>query len=450
MRTTSALGAAALLAVLPVAVHAQTATATESVTEKNTTIVIKEAPKPSPVTFTPYGFVLLNAFFNDSAGARNYPFPSVCTGGAQCEGNILMDVRQSRVGTRLAFNDKAGWTGATLSALLEIDFQGGYNGTPTGSFGFYSPIVRLRKAYMDAAWGTESKFTIRAGQDDILTSQLRPVSLAYIANPLFQYAGDLNGRSPMIALRYDLTPKNGLNVSAAVAIANPQDNTSADYGSQPGAAIDLGAGNRSRMPSFQGRVGAGFAKDGKQIAFVNVWGGLQKERFIQTSDDTAQDSTASIIGGDLTLNLWMFQALASGYSAKGWDQPGALGASQGILPSATLVPGKTTYTINSLTAAQALGGWFQLSVRPIDAVQIYGGWGGTQSGMNQYAGTLFQSTAATAAATRVQNFTWAAGVIGYAGKNWRFSAEYARSTSYFLSSSDFSQGQFSINSQLVF
>ena len=80
MRTTSALGAAALLAVLPVAVHAQTATATESVTEKNTTIVIKEAPKPSPVTFTPYGFVLLNAFFNDSAGARNYPFPSVCTG----------------------------------------------------------------------------------------------------------------------------------------------------------------------------------------------------------------------------------------------------------------------------------------------------------------------------------------------------------------------------------
>jgi len=181
-----------------------------------------------------------------------------------------------------------------------------------------------------------------------------------------------------------------------------------------------------------------------------VWGGLQKERFIQTSDDTAQDSTASIIGGDLTLNLWMFQALASGYSAKGWDQPGALGASQGILPSATLVPGKTTYTINSLTAAQALGGWFQLSVRPIDAVQIYGGWGGTQSGMNQYAGTLFQSTAATAAATRVQNFTWAAGVIGYAGKNWRFSAEYARSTSYFLSSSDFSQGQFSINSQLVF
>ncbi|MEY2668930.1 MAG: hypothetical protein RJA59_1568, partial [Pseudomonadota bacterium] len=45
---------------------------------------------------------------------------------------------------------------------------------------------------------------------------------------------------------------------------------------------------------------------------------------------------------------------------------------------------------------------------------------------------------------------WAAGVIGYAGKNWRFSAEYSRATSYFYSGSNYSQGQFSLNSQLVF
>ena len=45
---------------------------------------------------------------------------------------------------------------------------------------------------------------------------------------------------------------------------------------------------------------------------------------------------------------------------------------------------------------------------------------------------------------------WAAGVIGYAGKNWRFSAEYGRATSYFYSGLNYTQGQFSINSQVVF
>jgi len=53
-------------------------------------------------------------------------------------------------------------------------------------------------------------------------------------------------------------------------------------------------------------------------------------------------------------------------------------------------------------------------------------------------------------ATRVQNYMWAAGLIGYAGKNWRFSAEYARATSWFYTGRAYSQGQFSINSMLVF
>jgi len=84
MRSLSVLGAAALLAVLPAAVNAQTPTTQEVIVKENTTVVVKEAPKPSPVTFTPYGFFLLNAFFNDSLGSRNYPFPTQCVGGAQC------------------------------------------------------------------------------------------------------------------------------------------------------------------------------------------------------------------------------------------------------------------------------------------------------------------------------------------------------------------------------
>ena len=63
----------AVLALAPASSLAQ-----ELVVERSTTVVVKEAPKPSPITFTPYGFIMVNALFNDSpfAGNRTYPgFP---------------------------------------------------------------------------------------------------------------------------------------------------------------------------------------------------------------------------------------------------------------------------------------------------------------------------------------------------------------------------------------
>jgi hypothetical protein len=442
MRSLSVLGAAALLAVVPAVATAQTANTTDVIVKENTTIVVKETPKPSPVTFTPYGFFVLNAFFNDSPGNRNYPLPAACTGGASCEGNVLFDVRQTRIGARLVFDDTAGWTKAKLSGLLEVDFQGGFTSTAANSVAFYSPAIRLRKAYADAAWGTESKFTLRMGQDDHLVSLLRPVSLAYIANPLFQFAGTLNGRAPMIEARYDLNPKDGIAFNAQAAALNPQDSAAGDATISPGAAVDLGAGNRSRVPAFEGRVAVAYKTGGKKFAELAGWAGWQKNRFVSPATDTNVDVNSYIFGGDMQLNIWLVNVLGSIYSAKGWDQPGSLGASQGIAVS---VNSATPRAITNLNAVPALGGWFQVLVGPDNLFKVYGGWGGTQSPFNAYTGSLLAVNA-----TRVQNFQWAAGLIGYAGKNWRFSAEYSRATSYFYSGRNFSQGQFSLNSQLVF
>jgi len=379
MRRISVLGAAALLAVLPAAAHAQS-TSQEVVVKESTTVVVKEAPKPSPVTFTPYGFFLFNAYFNDSIGGRNYPLPNACAGGAACEGNVLFDVRQTRLGSRLSFNDTAGWTGATLSALVEVDFNGGYTGAvPTSSAGFYNPAIRLRKAYGDAAWGTESKLTLRIGQDDRLISPLRPVSLAYVANPLFQNAGLLHGRAPMIQLRWDLNPKDGLAVSVAAAALNPQDNTVGDNGVSPSSAVDLGAGNRSRIPNLEGRVGVGLRSGGKNVVVLGGWAGWQKNRFDSPATDTNVDVNSYIYGGDLTLNLWMFQVLGEISQDYGYDVPGTLGASQGIALSITRATPTSPFAITNATAVKALNGWFQVSARPIEPLQIYGGWGGTQS-----------------------------------------------------------------------
>jgi hypothetical protein len=458
MNRFSVLGAAALLAVLPAAVHAQstpTSTSQEVIVEKSTTVVVKESPKPSPVTFTPYGFFLANAFFSDAPSARNYPTPVVCVGIAQCGGTFLLDVRQTRLGARLVFDDKAGWTGATLTGLVEIDFNGGYGisaATNTGaavngvdSSVFYNPVIRLRKAYADASWGSEAKFTIRIGQDDRLVSPLRPVSLAYVANPLFQNAGLLHGRAPMAALRFDLTPKNGIALSVAAAALDPMESTistNVPVASLP-LQVDFGAGNRSRRPNLEGRLGIGLRMDGKKVVDLGGWAGWQKNRFINPANDKAVDQDTTIYGGDLTLNIWLVQALGSIYKANGYGIPGAL-STQGI---GLIASGSgATLALTGTKAIPAFGGWFQVAVGPPSLFQLYGGWGGTQTPFSALTGTLLASPP-----TRfVQSYMWAAGAIAYAGKNWRFSAEYASDRSWAYSAQTYTVGQFSINSQVVF
>jgi hypothetical protein len=444
MRRISALGAATLLAVVPAVANAQSTPTTgteEVVVKESSTVVVKEAPKPPPVTFTPYGFLLLNAFFNDAPGLRNFPLPARCSGGASCEGNVFFNVTQTRLGANLAFDDKAGWTQAVLSARVEIDFKGGnFNSTSNGA---YNAIPRLRKAYVDAVWGSESRFDLRIGQDDRLIAPLRGVSLAYVADPVFQYAGGLNGRAPMIALRYTLSPKNGLGVSVGAAALNPQDSSSNLSGTAPSVAVDLGAGNRSRIPNFEGRVGVSWSQGGRKIVDLGGWAGWQKNRFVNPATDANLDVNSYIYGGDMTLNLWVFQVMGQIMKGYGYDVPGTLGAAQGIalgFDSAT-----PPINITVANAVPAFAGWFQVSARPIEPIQVYAGWGGTQSDTSSLQGTVL-----AVAGTRVQNFMWAAGATAYAGKHWRFSAEYGSATSFFYSGDSFTQGQFSINSQLVF
>ena len=332
MRRISVLGAAALLAVLPAATHAQS-TSQEVVVKESTTVVVKEAPKPSPVTFTPYGFFVLNAFFNDAVGNRNYPLPNACSGGAPCEGNVLFDVRQTRLGSRLVLQrhrrmDQGDALGPRRGRLPgRLRRRGSHHLDRLLQPGHPAPEGLRRRRL-----GHRAKFTLRIGQDDHIVSLLRPVSLAYIANPLFQFAGTLNGRAPMIEARFDLNPKDGLAVNAQVAAVNPQDNTAGDDApvSPPAAAVDLGAGNRSRVPAFEGRVAVGSRPAGRRWPTLAGWGGWQKNRFVSPATDTNVDVNSSIIGGDMTLNIWMVNVLGSIYSAKGWDQPGSLGASQGI------------------------------------------------------------------------------------------------------------------------
>jgi hypothetical protein len=455
---------AAVLALVPAATRAQStpvvveqsqsATVVETkkgdmVTEKSTTVAVL-AEKKSPITFTPYGFALLNVFFNDSPFAsKTYPgdpLPCPASGvadGCNRGGSYVMNVRQSRIGARIAFDDTAGWTAARLSGLFEVDFQGGFTGTTSSTF--YNAILRLRKVWGEAAWGSGSRFSIRFGQDDRLVSPLRPASLAFVADPLFQTAGLLHGRAPQLALRYDLTPKDGFGLTIAAAALNPQEPTVAVLATSPGAAVDFGSGNRSRVPNLEGRLGLGIRSGGSKVVDLGLCGGLQQNRFVARTSATGPfedvDVRTSIMGADLTLNVWIFQVLAEIYQGKGYDIPGAL-ATQGIAFDVTGAGALVLPAVS--TAVKATGGWFQVGLN-LNPVLLYGGWGGTQTPFSELTGTTL-----AAAAARVQNFMWAAGAIVSAGKNWKFSLEYANARSWYYSGIVADGAQFSVNSQLLF
>jgi len=441
----------------PVVVEqSQSATVVETkkgdvVTERSTTVAVL-AEKKSPITFTPYGFVLLNAFFNDSPflshtyPGQALPCPAIgAANGCNQGGSFVMNVKQSRIGTRIALDDSAGWTQAKLSGLFEVDFQGGFTGT--NSAAFYNAIMRLRKVWGEAAWGSESRFSIRFGQDDRIISPLRPNSLAFVADPLFQTAGLLHGRAPQLALRYDLTPKDGFGFTLAAAALNPQEVTFTDFGTQPGTAVDFGAGNRGRLPNFEGRLGLGIRSGGTKVVDLGLWGGWQRNRFVARQSATSTDLgdvdiNSTVIGADLTFNLWIFQGLAEIYQGKGYDAPGSL-ATQGITFKTTGTPATLLLPPEGV-AVKATGGWFQLALN-LNPVLVYGGWGGTQTPVKELIGTTLGQPAG-----RIQNYMWALGAIVSAGKNWRFSVEYADTRSWYYTGGFADGHQYSVNSQLLF
>ena len=288
-----------ILAALPFAVHAQTTPAAqEAVVERNTTVVVKESPKPSPVTFTPYGFILLNAFWSDNPFASKLypgqvlPCPAAAgttpATGCYVGGSFNMTAQQTRLGLNITFDDTAGWTKATLSGRVEMDFNGGYSAT-TNSTTFYNALFRLRLAYMKAAWGG---FSILAGQDYALLAPLFATSVAWQAVPIFWQAGNPWNRSPQIRVAYDANPKDGLAFGVAVAALNPSDaTTDSPAGSSPGAAVDFGAGNRSRMPAWEGRIYAGLRGKGVKTLELGLGGHTNTRRYVSSTAARPTTST---------------------------------------------------------------------------------------------------------------------------------------------------------------
>ncbi len=345
-----------------------------------------EPPKP---TITPYGFVLLNTFFNaNTFTSADYPASAALV---QNGGSFLMSARQSRIGVKLAMNDE-NWTGANLTGVIEFDFKGGH--FATNSTGWNAAIMRLRLAQATATWKTGyGTWSVLAGQDYGLVNPLFATSVAWVADPIFWQAGNLWRRSPQIRLTYGGNA-GPVGVTVQAAILSPADTT---------GNVTLGAGNVSRNPDLEARLalsgGAGPVKGTLGIGYHT------NEKLYDRGLATEQNLTTSLVGVDLSLALPYVDVKGEWYDGKGTDDM-YFGIAPGVVGAA-----------GARTLPKSSGYWGQAVIKPSAMLWITAGMGHAE-----------HKVADAAANARYENDQIAGGLILNAGKYWQVGLEVCQAT----------------------
>ena len=436
MTATRRLLASALALSLPLAAIAQTAPAADPAAAPAAAPAPVAAPAAAPapaadgVKFTPYGFILANAFFTgNSLTDQDYPGTAVA---AAMGGSVLFSARQSRIGFRVS--TKEDLTGSDLSGVLEFDFSGGHApGNPTctysagppiaiactqgaaSSTAWYNALVRLRIASMTAAWKTDAgTFSVLASQDVGIVNVLFAESLAWVAKPLFWQSGNLWRRSPQFRATWAGT-FGDFGVSAAVAALSPATTEAGTSVPTTTPNPDFGAGNQSRMPNIEGRL-AGTAKFPMDVTVAVGLGYHQNTRRLAYHTANQLDVDGSLIGVDVDLGLTKYaQVKGEYYTGKGADDTyNAIGNS-------------TYGTGLAIKPLESSGYWAQLIAKPLPWAWITVGLGHAEVDKDNSP-----LTTSTGAARVQQNNQLAGGVIINAGKAWRFGVEYVQlSTEYF-------------------
>jgi hypothetical protein len=419
--------------------------ASATVTTTTTTVEVKK--KPSGPTFTPYGFILLNAFANSRAFNSGDGVDFAVANGALNDRQILLSSRYNRIGVKVG-NMEA--LGAKLGAVLEADFGEGFfvaggqaiaTSTQATNFDFYRPIPRLRVGYATAIWGDDdAKLTLLVGHDYGLVNPLFAVTLAYIGNTLFQGSGNLYTRAPQVKLSGDLGKDVGITVQAAVL--DPLDQNVQGAASLNQENPTLSSGDRARIPELEARV-AGRFKSGDIGGEVGVSGGYHKERYLlgnsvvtgPTATNPSGTPTATFtpngnfvdldsgVGGvDAIFKFPFVEVRGEGFIAHNGDmyfahlgQGGVLPVNSAVVNAGTIGGGNATSTtplVNVLNK-RTKGFWAQAIVSPIPMIQLIGGYG---------VEVPFASDN-IAAGQRTRNSVAHAGVIFAASKNLKFGAE---------------------------
>jgi hypothetical protein len=389
-------------------------------------------------------------------------------------GAILFSARQSRMGFKLDV-DGSNITGSKLTGQFEFDFNAGHipsqfttpactstavpaaGGTPTITCGavssgapstaWYNGVMRLRLASLTSTWKIPTgSVALLLGQDYGLVNPLFAETISWVANPLFSQAGNIWRRAPQFRLTYAGT-FDVVGVSVAVAALSPADNAPAlasDFPASAGGSqtspVDFGAGNQSKMPELEGRIGI-TVKPTKDISAA-IGGGASfgKRRYGAVPQNAAQealwakriDVSSSLYGVDLDVNVPFVQVKGEFYTSKGMDDSynGIITRPIGILVTvpadATTTP--VTQGVMSGATIRTTGFWGQAIIKPVPEVFITAGYGSESANEDDLKAAPVVATAGL----RQKNTQLAFGVIGNLGKFWRLGAEWGRTTTTYI------------------
>jgi hypothetical protein len=293
------------------------------------------------------GLVLVNAFYNN-AKVNNSDVPlfvdTLVTPGdtALPVSHLGAAVRQTRIGLSVS---GARALGATLSGELQLDF---YGGQLPSSGGRTRPLLRVRTAAFKLDW---PHVGVLVGQESPLVAPHNPVSFASVGFPGFTNSGNLWLWIPQVRLTLE-TGRNirvglqGAALAPMVPVAQPFLETQAD------------TAERSRRPTVEGRLYAGWSSDDaeSQIGLGVHRGWIARPGdSLATSEAFTADWRLAFLGGKVTL---LGEAFFEGQALGGL---GGGGIGQNL--NAAGVPVRTR------------GGWAQLNLRPTFEWELGGGAG---------------------------------------------------------------------------
>ena len=300
-----------------------------------------ESPVVSSFKFKPYGYIKLDAAYDDSrTNYGNYILyvPSESTN--KNDNEFSMTARQTRFGIDIAA-PAADWT---AQGKLEIDFYGDGPAVHENK-----AEILLRQAYLSFNKGN---WTVLAGQTSDIFSPLNPSTLNYIVG---WSAGNIGYRRPQIQITYNnkINERNRLITGLSIARTSGLINEDLDADSQ-------NDGEESGTPTIEARIALATKSFTEKEGVFGISGHYGKEE-------------VNWAGGRQNLNSWSINF--------DYDIPitGKLSIKGEIFKGVNLDDyfGGSLQGVNTVTrdVISSMGEWFQVSYKLNDKWQYNAGFG---------------------------------------------------------------------------
>ncbi len=218
-----------------------------------------ESKSRMPVTLS--GTIVSNTFAN-SGEANWLENPNIVAAEAGPSGTFGSTLRQTHLGLSVNGPTLGTWS---ATGFVEVDFLGGAPGFQTGTV---MGLPRLRYAF--ARLEREGTALV-VGQDNMILAPADPTSLATPGFPMLFRSGNLYLRAPQIRVDQRL----GAGFDLRAGIVTP---LAGDFGAEYLFAPPPGAGERSRAPAVQARLGYLRGPDEDRRASIGVSGHFGQQR----------------------------------------------------------------------------------------------------------------------------------------------------------------------------